>query len=92
MKAFGIAFGISVVLTILEAFVLNRLWEWFVVPTFGGPTPNLVVCIGLSMIATNLRPMPMPDNLEEKFSQLVLQSLVRSWMTLIVAFLLKWFV
>lgn len=37
---------------VLDGFVVMKLWEWFVVPTFSSaPSLHLAVAIGLSMLA-----------------------------------------
>lgn len=35
----------------LHGFVASYLWTWFVTPVFGMPSPGLLYCIGLCMMA-----------------------------------------
>ena len=44
------ALGMIVVTSILNGFVLVKLWGWFVVPAFGLPTLSIPVAIGISLI------------------------------------------
>lgn len=46
------AFGAIVAGIILEGFVIMKLWEWFIVPTFGFDTLELPVAIGISTLAS----------------------------------------
>ncbi len=49
--------GIAVLLvfsTLWKAFVVTKLWTWFIVPTFGLPALSIPVAIGVAMVVTFL--------------------------------------
>lgn len=65
----GLAFGIVAVafvslfiiaIAIIDGYVLMKLWEWFVSPTFTLPLLSLPLAIGISMTAGFL--CHVPDN------------------------------
>lgn len=68
MAALGLitfSLGSMVVLTILRGLVLQALWGWFMVTTFGLPTLTLVEALGLSLVVSFLTmyiPNEDPDN------------------------------
>ena len=45
-----IVVGITLGLTLLRAFVLIKMWEWFIVPLFSLPALNIPYALGLSLI------------------------------------------
>lgn len=45
----------------LDAFVLVKLWAWFVVPTFGLPALSMKVAAGLSVAVALLTHQSMPQ-------------------------------
>lgn len=56
--------GLLVVSSILNGFVLVKLWEWFLVTPFGFPKLSVPVAIGISIIAKYLtiQQIPKTDN------------------------------
>lgn len=57
MKSFGILITVIMSLvftTIINGFVLCKLWIWFVVPTFGLQALTIIQAIGLSYIISFL--------------------------------------
>lgn len=42
--------GLIVLVTFMRAFVLIKLWGWFMVPCFSLPTLNIPYAIGLSLV------------------------------------------
>lgn len=44
-----------------RAWVLMKLWAWFVVPAFGVAPLHLVYAFGLCIIANSFRAMPQPE-------------------------------
>ena len=46
---FGLLLGM-VPITLLQSFVLVKLWVWFIVPVFGLPILTIVPAIGLRLI------------------------------------------
>ena len=62
-----ILFVLAVVpLALIEAFVLVKLWAWFVVPAFGLPPIGYVTAIGIDLVASNFRPLP-PHELKDEY-------------------------
>lgn len=80
-------------ITLAEGFVLHKLWGWFITPTFGGPLPNIIVCIGMGMVAATLRPTPMPDDFDaEKAITWLWHAINRLGFTFIIGGILSFFV
>ena len=52
--AFALIVILPVASSLIYGFVLLRLWEWFVVPTFGLPLLSLPVAVGISLIVSLL--------------------------------------
>lgn len=50
----------------LDAFVLVKLWAWFVAPTFGIPLLSMKVAAGISTIAALLTHQSMPQRETKK--------------------------
>ncbi len=42
--------GVIALLTCFRAFVLMKLWAWFIVPLFGLPALNIPYAIGLALV------------------------------------------
>lgn len=50
---------------ILRGWVLVVLWEWFVVPLFGLPTPTIPFAIGLVLVFGMLSPWNMNKDTDQ---------------------------
>lgn len=60
--------GLLVVI-LLEAFVLIKLWEWFVVPTFGLSLLNIPQAVGISLIAAILTHQDIPSQADDEIAK-----------------------
>ncbi len=52
------ALVLGIPLAVLRAWVVQRLWVWFVAPTFGVETPKVAVLYGLAWVVGLLWPTP----------------------------------
>lgn len=50
--------GLLAVSALINAWTLQKLWTWFVVPQFGLAPLSLPVAVGLGSIAWLMQPMP----------------------------------
>ena len=65
----SLTFGVTALIVLVDAFVLTKLWEWFVVTGFELSPLTIPYAIGLGLIATILTSHPSFNSVaEEKFS------------------------
>ena len=96
MKVIGI---IVVVLTgmfigsIWNAFVLCKMWAWFITPFFHIPTPSLVYAIGIAMTVGFLtKQVNLEDNTKTKGTDKILQSISFSFLHPLLVLTCGWVV
>lgn len=52
--------------SLANAYVLVKLWAWFVVPTFAAPALSLPVAVGVGSIIGLLQPVPKDDEKKDE--------------------------
>lgn len=77
--------------TVWQAFVLVKLWAWFVVPVFALPVLTLAPSAGLALTASwLLRPWPQAD--EKPFKERLAELSVRAFTAPLIALFLGWLI
>jgi hypothetical protein len=54
--------GVLITSTLIKGVVLSKLWQWFVVSSFGLPPMSIAVAIGISMIVSYLTVTKLPKD------------------------------
>lgn len=54
-----LASPLFIILILFNAWVLTKLWLWFMVPGFGLPTISYPLAIGLALVVNFLKPGPV---------------------------------
>jgi len=76
-------------------FGLSMLWEWFVVPTFDGPSLSLPVAIGIALIMTYLtRPIRIPKeepDWAKRAQGAAIVGVVKPTVALAIGWVITWF-
>jgi hypothetical protein len=44
-----------------EAWIMTKLWSWFVMPTFDAPALTMPVAAGLALLVVLVRPVAAPE-------------------------------
>lgn len=86
--------GLMVALGALHAWVLSKLWTWFVTPIFGIETPALPLLFGLSLIVSLMTHQTQPNCTKDKDKENLhnLGVFASPFFTLLVGYLCKtWF-
>ena len=99
LAALGLLFtgfiGLMVMSSIINGFVLTKLWAWFVVTTFELPQLSIPTAIGISMVVRYLTYQWQPD-LEggsgDKVAKSVGFSIMFPFMTLCLGWIVHLFV
>jgi len=69
LAALGLLFtgfiGLMVMSSIINGFVLTKLWAWFMVPAFGLPQLSIPIAIGVSMVVKYLTYQKPPESKDE---------------------------
>lgn len=47
-----VAFQLLILVSVWQAWVLQKMWRWFVLPTFHAAVPNVATIFGLTMFVT----------------------------------------
>lgn len=61
--------GMMIALGAFEAWVLSKLWLWYIVPVFNIPVPSLPLLFGLSLVAHVLTHQTTPTSLPKDTSK-----------------------
>ena len=86
-------FGILFLLAMVHAFVLSKLWAWFVVPLFGLPELSIAYAYGLMLLITYVT-KDTPKYKEDKVSTKegihgIVTSILKPLVTLGVGYFVK---
>lgn len=73
----GILFG---------AFVLLKVWGWYIVPGFGAPELTMFMAVGLKMVASTLTSAGLSTKSDYGFLELVALGYFVNLMILIIAY------
>ena len=86
-----LVFIITIAITLMRAFVVSIMWEWFVSPAFGLEAPSVAAIAGLlylfAMITSRRVDLDKVDIQKE-----IAHGLISPWVYLALAFPLSFFV
>jgi hypothetical protein len=80
--------GIVAFMTILQGFVLCKLWMWFIVPFFGLPIMSLPYAIGIALVFDVLKKNIAKKDVEINWWQTLLNPLI----LLLMGYIVKLFI
>jgi len=88
--------GILVMSSIMNGFVLTKLWAWFMVPAFGLPQLSIPIAIGISIVIRYLTyqkpPEPEGANNINKIGETLGFVIVYPIMTLFIGWVVHFFI
>lgn len=77
---------------IVRAWVLCKLWLWFVVPQFHLANLHISVAYGLSMVAYTLHSIPSPEYKDESTTATIGRSISYGILIPLTSLLVGWFI
>jgi hypothetical protein len=95
MDKFLIVLGgivIAIISIIFDAFVLTKLWDWFIVTLFNLPHLNLAYAYGITLMINYLKGYKKSDEIKEKMSVLLLGVFIRSGIVLLIGYIVFQFI
>lgn len=76
--------------TMLWAFTVCKIWEWFISPAFGLQKIGIATAIGLSIITGLFK--TVPDKKQEEYGEMLQRSFVTCTARSVIALLFGWIV
>lgn len=80
------------VVILFDAFVLTKLWQWFIVSLFNLPLLNLAYAYGLSLLINYLKGFKKQSETNEKIWELFFIAFARSGIALLAGYIVYQFV
>jgi len=79
------------IVILFDAFVLTKLWQWFIVSLFNLPLLNLAYAYGISLLVNYLKGYKK-EEIKEEIWELFLSAIARSGIALLVGYIVYQFV
>jgi len=79
------------IVILFDAFVLTKLWQWFIVSLFNLPLLNLAYAYGISLLVNYLKGYKK-EEIKEEIWELFLIAIARSGIALLVGYIVYQFV
>lgn len=88
---FVVSLALTVVATLWEAFVITKLWAWFIVPFFGLAPISLAMAVGFSALFALFAYQYIPTNVsKENMESFLFEGLFTKFWIALMALTIGW--